>query len=207
MIRALIFDLFDVLFSTELSPECHACEMHLQLADYGLRTAMLRSPQFREAIYGCVSEEVLWRDVASTVKASADAWQELADAFYSCVQVNTELLNFIRDLRPHYKTAILSNATPAVYLLATQQFCLDQEVDTIVISAQVGATKPHPEIYQIAAYRLSIVSHEAIYVDDERRFVEGAEAIGMRGVQFQNTAQVIAEVQTLLAGEERPTNL
>ena len=26
MIRALIFDLFDVLFSTELSPECHACE-------------------------------------------------------------------------------------------------------------------------------------------------------------------------------------
>ncbi len=204
MIRALIFDLFEVLFSTELSPECHACERRLQLADYGLQTAMLRSPQFREAIYGRISEEVLWRDVASTVKASPDVWQELADAFYSCVQVNTELLNFIRDLRPHYKTAILSNATPAVYLLATQQFRLDQEVDTIVISAQVGATKPHPEIYQIAANRLNIVSHEAIYVDDEWRFVAGAEAIGMRGVQFQNTAQVIAEVQTLLAGEERP---
>ncbi len=207
MIRALVFDLFDVLFSTELSPECHACETRLQLADYGLRTAMLRSPQFREAMYGRVSEEVLWRDVASTIKASPHAWQELAHAFYSCVRVNTELLNFMRDLRPHYKTAILSNATPAVYLLATQQFHLDQEVDTIIISAQVGATKPHPEIYQIAADRLNIVSHEAIYVDDEWRFVAGAEAIGMRGVQFHNTAEVIAEVQALLAGEERPANL
>jgi len=207
MIRALIFDLFDVLFSTELSPECRTCETRLHLADYGLRTAMLRSPQFREAIYGQIAEEVLWRDVASAVKASPDAWQELAHAFYSCVQMNTELLSFIRDLRPHYKTAILSNATPAVSLLATQQFRLDQEVDAIVISAQVGTTKPHPEIYQIAADRLKIIPHEAIYVDDEWRFVAGAEAIGMRGVQFQNTAQVKASVQALLAGEERSANL
>ncbi len=205
MIRALIFDLFDVLLSTELSPECHACEMRLQLTDYGLRTAMFRSPQFGEAIYGRINEEVLWRDVATTIKASQDAWQELAYAFYSCVQVNTELLNFIRDLRPQYKIAILSNATPAVPLLITQQFHLDQEVDIIVVSAQVGVTKPHPEIYQIAVDRLNIVPHEAMYVDDEKRFVAGAEAIGMRGVQFQNTVQGVAEIQALLASEKQST--
>ena len=58
--------------------------------------------------------------------------------------------------------------------------------------------KPHPEIFVIAANRLEIQPQEAIFVDDELRFIEAAQSLGMVGIQFKDTRQTIAEIQFYL---------
>jgi HAD superfamily hydrolase (TIGR01509 family) len=81
----------------------------------------------------------------------------------------------------------------------TQQFHLNSEVDTIIISSEEGVMKPQPEIYRIAASRLGVQPQEAIFVDDELRFVAAAQSLGMHGIQFKNTEQAIAEIRLLFA--------
>ena len=53
-------------------------------------------------------------------------------------------------------------------------------------------------IFRIAASLLGIQPDEAIFVDDELRFIEAAQSIGMIGLQFIETKQTIAEIQLYL---------
>jgi epoxide hydrolase-like predicted phosphatase len=197
-IRAIIFDLFDVLFCTGNLSERRAYEVKIGLPENGLEQAMFRSPQFREAIAGRVNETELWRDVAHRIGVGSQEGSTLAAAFYSAIKINIELVAFLRSLRSHYKTAILSNAPSTVRTLVTQRFHLDREVDTVIISSEVGVMKPQPEIYRIAASRLGVQPQEVIFVDDELRFIAAARSLGMIGIQFKNTSQAIAEIRLYL---------
>lgn len=73
--------------------------------------------------------------------------------------------------------------------------------ETIVISGEVGLHKPEPEIYQLACERLGIAPGEAIFVDDLRENIAGAEAVGMTGVLHRDTARTIERCAELLGFE------
>ena len=53
-------------------------------------------------------------------------------------------------------------------------------------------------IFRIAASLLGIQPDEAIFVDDELRFIEAAKALGMVGIQFKDSKQTIEEIQLYL---------
>jgi HAD superfamily hydrolase (TIGR01509 family) len=196
-VRAVICDLFDVLFLAGDPTRHREYETRLGLPKRGLRQAMLRSPSFGEALRGQVTEEQLWRDVAESIGDDPAQWSLIADTFYSAVRVNDVLADFLRTLRPRYRTAILSNAPDGIRAWI-QRFQLDQAVDEVIISAEVQAIKPYPDIFQLAANRLDVQPQEAIFIDDEPRFIAGAQSIGMVGVLFTETAPTIAQVQAHL---------
>jgi 2-haloacid dehalogenase len=54
----------------------------------------------------------------------------------------------------------------------------------IVVSGQEKLLKPDPALYYLALHRFGLQAHEALFVDDRRINVEGAEAVGMRGHLF-----------------------
>ena len=198
-ICAVICDLFDVLFCDDNLNERQAYEKQLGLSCDAIKQSMLHSPQFREALAGRVSETELWQDVALTLHLDASESLIVAEKFYSAVRLNSDLLAFLRLLRPRYKTAILSNAPSTVRDLATQHFHLDQDVDEIILSAEVNLMKPSPDIYRLAASMLGVLPHEVIYIDDETRFTNGAQAVGMQAIQFKDTQQTIMDIQQLLS--------
>jgi putative hydrolase of the HAD superfamily len=70
--------------------------------------------------------------------------------------------------------------------------------DATVISGDVGMHKPQPEIYRLACERLGVEPREAVFVDDLRENVTGAEAVGMAGVLHRDSAATIAELKRLL---------
>lgn len=199
-IKAIIFDLFDVLFLAEDFTQRHAYEQRMGLAENGLQLTMLNSPQFKEAAMGRISAAELWQDVARKIGDDPQNWQNIANIFFSANRLNTELITLIRTLRPHYKTAILSNAPYDIRTLVTQRFPLDREVDTIIISAEEGMRKPQPEFFHLALKRLNVAPQETLFVDDDIRFVEGALAVGMVCVQFKNSQQAIREIKGYIEG-------
>jgi HAD superfamily hydrolase (TIGR01509 family) len=203
-VQAVICDLFDVLFLAGDPTRHQEYETRLGLPEHGLRQAMKRSPIFVQALRGQVTEEQLWRDVAQNIGDDPAQWSLIADTFYSAVRLNKELADFLRSLRPHYRTAILSNAPDGIRTWI-QRFQLDQAVDEVIISAEVHVSKPYPDIFKIAANRLGVQPQEAIFIDDEPRFIEGAQAVGMTGVLFtDDTAQAIAQVQAYLDQHTAP---
>ena len=70
--------------------------------------------------------------------------------------------------------------------------------DATVISGDVGLHKPQPEIYRLACERLGVGRRSAVFVDDLRENVAGAEAVGMAAVLHRDSAATIAELERLL---------
>jgi putative hydrolase of the HAD superfamily len=149
---------------------------------------------------GRATEADVWQHVADTFSLDDETLGQLIRDFWSGAQLDTELVEFVRSLRPRYRTAILSDAWPGVRDVFTQVFGLDAVVDKIIISAEEGIAKPDPRIFRIAAERLGVRPQEAVFVDDRPENVQGARAVGMRGIQFETREQTIADVRKYLDG-------
>ena len=54
----------------------------------------------------------------------------------------------------------------------------------IVVSGEEKLLKPDPAIYYVALRRFGLKAQEALFVDDRKINVEGAEAVGMHGQLF-----------------------
>ncbi|HEY8466007.1 MAG TPA: HAD family phosphatase [Solirubrobacterales bacterium] len=77
--------------------------------------------------------------------------------------------------------------------------------DATVISGEVGLHKPQPEIYRLACERLAVDPGEAVFVDDLRENVEGAEAVGMTGILHRDTQATLARLEELFGLGLRPS--
>jgi putative hydrolase of the HAD superfamily len=57
-------------------------------------------------------------------------------------------------------------------------------VDELVLSCEVGAAKPDPAIFEAALERLGVAPDEALFVDDQQDYCDGAAALGIRAVRI-----------------------
>jgi epoxide hydrolase-like predicted phosphatase len=199
-LKAVIFDFGVVLVRTEVRSGRQKWEARLGLPEGGLAQAIYWSEASFRACLGQVPEESVWQHVAATFGLDAKQLDELKRDFWSDERLDVELVEFLRQLRPRFKTAILSNAWSGARAAFVQVFGLDRAVDEMIISSEEGVGKPEPRIYHIATERLGVPPDEAVFVDDLAENVEGARAVGMKGIQFKSTAQVIAEVQQFFDG-------
>jgi epoxide hydrolase-like predicted phosphatase len=197
-IRAVIFDFGGVLVRTEDRSGRRKWEKRLGLSEGELSRLVFESEVSDRSMVGQADEAEIWQHVAVTFGLNGEQLRELRRDFWSGDQLDAGLVQFLRDLRPRYKTAILSNAWPGTREVFTQRLGLGEAVDEMIISAEEGVAKPDARIYQIAVERLGVQPEEAVFVDDMAENAQGARAVGMRGIQFKNTEQAIAEVQKYL---------
>ena len=168
------------------------------LPEEGLSRLVFDSDVSQRAFIGQAPDVEIWRHVAATLQLDERQLEELRRDFWAGDRLDAELVQFIRSLRPRYKTALLSNAWPDAREAFSRQFGLGGVVDAMIISAEEGVLKPDARIYQIAAARLDVRPEEAVFVDDMAANVAGAQAVGMRGVHFKSTPQTIDDVKRWL---------
>ena len=197
-IRAVIFDLGGVLIRSLDKTPRRKWEIELGLPENQLSHLAFGSDMAQRAMLGDATEEDVWRDVANTLNLNADQMRDLVADFWSCESLNIELANFARALRPKYQTAILSNAFSSARQAVTENFQLDEIFDPMIISGEVRLAKPDARIFHLTAQRIGVAPHECVFIDDVHENIESARAVGMRGVQFVNTVQAIAEAQQYL---------
>jgi putative hydrolase of the HAD superfamily len=113
--------------------------------------------------------------------------------------VDRHLVDFLRGLRPRYKTALLSNAWSNSRRFHTESSRLISVVDEAILSCEVGLAKPDPRIYALVSATLAVRPEEAVFVDDVEENVQAARATGMVGILFTNRDQVITDVSSYLS--------
>jgi len=94
------------------------------------------------------------------------------------------MVQFIQDLRPRFKTALLSNASPQLHRLL-DELDVTELFDVLVVSGVVGVQKPDPDIYRLVLKRLGLHPQETIFVDDFTRNIEAAQELGMQTLHFR----------------------
>jgi putative hydrolase of the HAD superfamily len=124
----------------------------------------------------------------------ADMWREYLGT------PNSELIAYLRRLRPRYKTGIISNSFVGAREREQAAYGLGDLVDVLIYSHEAGISKPDPRIYALACAQLEVAPPEAVFVDDTDVRVDGARRAGLHAVLYQDNAQVIGELNALLAG-------
>jgi epoxide hydrolase-like predicted phosphatase len=120
--------------------------------------------------------------------------QEINDIVARQEVRSPEMLEFVASLRVHYKIAMLSNVGRGAIERLFNEEELESLFEVVLLSSEVGLTKPGVEIYQLAASRLGLAPEECLMVDDIAVNVEGAKAAGMQGVQFKDIQQCKQEI-------------
>lgn len=197
-IQAIIWDFGGVLVRTEDWEPRFVWERRLGLKKMGLTDMVFNSRVAQEASVGKADAEDIWRWIGQELKLSNQALDTLRQDYWRGDQVDYELIETIRTLKGNYKTALLSNAWPSLRAAIEGQWKFDDAFDVMVISAEVGMVKPDPEIYLYALDQLQVEPSNAVFVDDFQENIDGARAVGMHAIHFQDSKLALSELNHLL---------
>ena len=198
MIRAIIFDFGGVLVRmTDDSPRRKLAEQ-LGISLSSLDDLVFFSDSAKKAGNGEISVGKHWQEVGKTLGIREDAMPDFLQQYWSADDVNWELLEYIRGLRPKYKVGLLSNAWDDLRNTLHNRWHIDDLFDELVISAEVGMIKPDPRIFHLAVDRLGVLPQEAVFIDDMSANVQAACQEGLTGILYQNTPQVLEALKLLL---------
>jgi len=117
--------------------------------------------------------------------------------FFDLFELNETLLGFIRASRPRLKMALCSNFSSQLRSLLEKKWKIIADFDVLVISSEVKLLKPDARIYQLTLERLAVHPEEAIFVDDSKKNVEGARALGIPCILFQDDLATLQEIARL----------
>jgi epoxide hydrolase-like predicted phosphatase len=196
--RAIIFDFGGVIVRTISQEGRIKWEKRLGLDKGQLSKLVFNSDTANLATLGKVPESKVWENLGNRLNLDQVDLMQLQDDFWAGDRLDNQLVDFLSSLRSEYKTAILSNAWTGARQAFYGNFHLGDKVETMIISSEEGIAKPDPKIYHLAVERLGVSENEAIFVDDFMVNVEAANSVGMKGLQFINTEQIIKDIHTLL---------
>lgn len=200
-INSIIWDIGGVLERTEDPTPRNEIADHLGMTVNALSDLIFgNTTEFRVQL-GQISREAHLAFVGSQLGLDDRAeLDQVIDQFFAGDQLDTELVDHIRELKTKYTTAVLSNYSEILREKITTSWEIGDAFDHLIISAEVGCKKPGPEIYQIALETLGCQPGEAVFIDDFIENIQAARQLGIHGILFQTPEQTLAELNTLLKG-------
>ena len=196
-LRAAFFDLGGVIVRTEYQAPRERLAERLNTTYEDLYKMVFESDTGHKASLGSISLDEHWTAVARRFGRPASEAKTISTEFFAGDVIDRTLLDFIRSLRPQRKTGVISNAWPDMrsYLVENK---FDDAFDALILSSEVGITKPDPKIYHIALDKFKVKPDEAVFVDDMPANVEAAGTLGLHGVLFHTTEQTLKKLKELL---------
>ena len=172
----IIFDFFGVI-SSEVAP--HWLEKY-----FDNKTALdIKNNIISKVDSGEISEEELHIILSKLANIPPDI---VKMEWFELVHINTELVNYIIELKEKYLVALLSNASSTFLRSILDTYKLNSLFDTIIISSEVHLTKPNIDIYNLLLNKLNVPAKQAIMIDDNTINIEGAKKAGIDGIIYND---------------------
>lgn len=197
-IQAVIIDLGGVLLRTEDRAPRTELAARFGMTYDEIAGLLFSSQSAKEATLGLISAEAHYQAVCEALKLPADQIQNLRHDFFAGDRLDVDLVNYLRQLRPHIKTALLSNAWDDLRPMLVEDWKIEDAFDALIISAEVKLAKPDPRIFQLALSRLDIPAQSGVFIDDFSENLIAAQKMGLKTIQFINPTQALTELEILL---------
>ncbi|HSX24131.1 MAG TPA: HAD-IA family hydrolase [Candidatus Saccharimonadales bacterium] len=111
-------------------------------------------------------------------------WQQY---YLGAVDPIAEMHELVRWASQNYDVGLLSNIMPGfIEAMLAAKLLPDIPYAAIIDSSAVGAIKPEPKIYEIAAAKAGVPAEEILLVDDSRANVMAAEKLGWHVLWFDD---------------------
>ena len=139
---------------------------------------------FGEAI---LEKQAQWPDYAQAIGWWKTRWLEmLAGPFPETV----ELLAGLR--KAGHPLFALTNWSSETFPLAKDRFDFFGWFGEIVVSGEVGLTKPDPAIFRLTAARCGIPLEGTVFIDDAQVNVDAARSLGLDAIRFTGAPDIRA---------------
>jgi len=196
-IKAVFFDLGGVIVRTEFQVPRQQLADRLGMDYDDLNKIVFDSESSGRASIGEITSEEHWMSIVQRLKRPVSELSLIRDEFFAGDIVDRTLVEYIRSLRGKYKTGLISNAWGDLRdFIVREKF--DDAFDRLIISAEVGAMKPDPKIFQVALDEFGVSPKEAVFVDDFLVNIEGCEKAGMKGIHFKDPQSAMQQLKKLL---------
>ncbi|CAM4212992.1 HAD-IA family hydrolase [Bacillus albus] len=131
-----------------------------------------------------------------------DFWNE---NFPKCFSIDQNTIHFLNQIKKQFKVGIITNGSTQRQKAKIINTNLNNYFDTIIISEEVGLSKPDKRIFELALNKLNAQPENTLFVgDDLEKDIAGPQNVNIKGVWFnpqkiKNTTQIqpYAEINTL----------
>jgi putative hydrolase of the HAD superfamily len=196
-IRAVFFDFGGVIQRTEYQAPRQQLAQRFGVEYEDMDNIVFNSPTARQATLGEIPVEKHWEAVAKRMKVGKQEIAAVESGFFAGDVIDRSLVEYLRSLRPRYTTGLISNAWSDMREYLSRQK-VDDIFDHLIISAEVGAAKPDARIYLFALEQAQVRANEAVFVDDVPANIEACEAVGMKGILFNDPQESMKQLKDLL---------
>lgn len=176
MIKAVIFDAFEVIF---LNASGHFFDKYVQ--DKSKLAAFIAVNQASDR-----NELTYHERIQGLADVAGESYEFINEHLYEDLVRNERLINYIDNLRNNYKIALLSNTGEGSIEQFMSETELNELFDEVVLSYKVGYVKPDKDIFDLTAKKLGVRPEECVFVDDSQNNCEGAEATGMKAILYND---------------------
>jgi len=147
---------------------------------------------------GIISEDEVWENLIQELRIPPKLVNHMRSAAISQRRLNHPMIQYLNNLRPRFLTAILTNAASNFRATYCQSFDMENWVDRVIISAEIGMAKPDPQIFHKATQLMGVSPEESVFIDDLPDNIKAARAAGMQSYQFTDVKKIIPILDQVL---------
>lgn len=115
-------------------------------------------------------------EFAKCLNVASIDWQ---DYYLGAVEAVPDMHKLVRWTAENYRVGLLTNIMPGfLTTLLARELIPDIEYDVIIDSSVVGAIKPEPKIFELAAAQAAVDPAEILLIDDDRSNIMIADRMG-----------------------------
>ena len=200
MIKNVIFDVGGVL--VHWNPEKILAGFYADPEDRrALKQAMFLHADWRAFNLGRFTETQMIERIARRTQRPAEELAALLEATRESLGVKADTVRLLRSLHargiPLY---CVSDMPVSVYSYLRGRHDFWSAFSGIAISGELGVMKPGREIFDHLLQRYGLLPADCVFLDDMPANAEGARSIGLRAIQYEDTAQCERELAALLGG-------
>lgn len=197
-IKAVIWDVGGVLERTEDPAPRRALAQRLGWKVEPLMDLVFGNNDAHRAQLGEISLADHWQNVGHALGQTEHELEQTIEDFFAGDELDSQLVNAIRQMQETYTTAILSNYFPILRDKINNLWKIGDAFDHLVVSAEVGVKKPDPKIFQIVLESVGCLPEQAVFIDDMFENIAAAREIGLHAVHFQTRDQALDTLNSLL---------
>ncbi len=194
MVKAVIFDLDETLLNRAIAVEqmfFMILEKCYEDVKNSLKNEMLKKfKEYDKESYGDNDKTKVFESFFNEFppkyilprNESQDFWN---NNFPHCFTINQDIINLINTIKGQVKVAIITNGSTLRQKAKISNTNLNSCFDTVIISEEVGFSKPDKRIFDLALNKLKVQPEDALFVgDDLEKDICGCQNANINGVWF-----------------------
>jgi len=194
VLKAIIFDIGNVLVPFDFKRAYARLEPLCGLPTVEIRSRLRATGIVQRFETGQMDERRFVQEFSKALDFNF-SFEQFCD-LWSCIFLSRPLIpeTLLSLLAKRYPMLLLSNTNSIHMAMLRSNYPLFRYFDHAVLSHEVGAAKPSPEIYREAIRRAGCDAGECFYTDDIEMYVDAARQLGIQAVQFQSAEQIESEL-------------